>query len=140
MSKNLILTLKVFLLALTLLALTGCIEIISAVGAGAYVTAEYVTTGAVSKTISYEFDRIKKALLVALCRMQIAVDVATPIENGEEVFATADELEIRIELREITPSVTRISVRARKSYLNRDKATAEEILQQTHEIAEKLST
>jgi hypothetical protein len=102
------------------------------------VTGEYLISGAVSKTVSYDFGRIKKALLVALCKMKIAVDKASPIQDGEEIFATAEELEIRIELREITPTVTRISVKAEKNFLNRDKATAHEILQQTNRIAEKL--
>ena len=121
-----------------LLILTGCLEAISAFGTGAIMTAEYVLTGGESKTISHEFARTKRALLVALCKMKIEVDKASPIEDGEEIFATAEELEIRIELKEITSSVTRISVKAEKNFLSRDKATAQEILQQTNRIAEKL--
>ncbi|MGD8985710.1 MAG: DUF3568 family protein [Desulfobacteraceae bacterium] len=138
MKRNLRLTFQTLLIALSLFVLTGCLEIISAVGASAYMTGEYLVSGAVTKTISCDFSRIKKALLVALCKMEIDVDKASPIEDGEEIFATAEELEIRIELKEITPTVTRISVKAEKSFLNRDKATAQEILQQTNKIAEKL--
>lgn len=138
MKRNLRLTIQILLIALSLFVLTGCLEIISAVGASAYVTGEYLVSGAVTKTVSYDFGRIKKALLVALCKMKIYVDKASPIEDGEEIFATAEELEIRIELKEITSSVTRISVKAEKNFLNRDKATAQEILQQTNRIAEKM--
>jgi hypothetical protein len=138
MKRNLRLTLQTLLIALSLFVLTGCLEIISAVGTSAYMTGEYFISGAVTRTVSYDFGRIKKALLVALCRMKIDVDKAKPIEDGEEIFATAEELEIRIELKEITSSVTRISVKAEKNFLNRDKATAQEILQQTNRIAEKL--
>jgi hypothetical protein len=138
MNRNLLVTFQTLLIALALFTLTGCLEIISAVGASAYMTAEYLVSGAVTQTVSYEFGRIKKALLVALCKMEIAVDEARPIEDGEEIFATADELEIRIELKEITPSVTRISVKAEKDFLHRDKATAQEIVKQTNKIAEKL--
>lgn len=138
MKRNLRLTIQILLIALSLFVLTGCLEIISAVGASAYVTGEYLVSGAVTKTVSYDFGRIKKALLVALCKMKIYVDKASPIEDGEEIFATAEELEIRIELKEITSSVTRISVKAEKNFLNRDKATAQEILQQTNRIAEEL--
>ena len=114
MKRNLLLTLQIFLIALSLFALTGCLEIISAVGASAYMTGEYLVSGAVTKTVSYDFGRIKKALLVALCKMEIDVDKAKPIEDGEEIYATAEELEIKIELKEITPTVTRISVKAEK--------------------------
>jgi hypothetical protein len=138
MKRNLRLTLQTLLIALSLFVLTGCLAVISTVGASAYVAAEYLVSGAVTNTISYDFARIKKALLVALCRMEIDVDEARPIEDGEEIFATAEELEIRIELKEITPTVTRISVKAEKNFLKRDKATAQEILQQTNKIAEKL--
>ena len=138
MKRNLLLTLQTLLIALSLFALTGCLEIISAVGASAYMTGEYLVTGAVTKTVSYDFGRIKRALLVALCKMKIDVNEARPVEDGEEIFATAEELEIKIQLKEITPSVTRISVKAEKNLLNRDKATAQEILQQTNKIAEKL--
>jgi hypothetical protein len=138
MKRNLIIPFQTFLIALSLFALTGCVEIISAVGASAYMGAEYLLSGAVTQTVSYDFGRIKKALLVALCKMEIVVEEARPIKDGEEIFATADELEITIELKEITPSLTRISVKAEKDLLHRDKATAHEIVQQTHEIAEKL--
>lgn len=130
--------LHVFLIALLLFTLVGCIEVLGAVGTGVVMTGEYLVTGRVTKTVSYDFRRIKSALLVALCKMQITVERAREIEEGEEVIAAADELEIWIELKQITPSVTRISVRAEKGFLNRDKATAQEILAQTNKIAEKL--
>lgn len=138
MKRNLTIPFQTFLIALSFFALTGCVEIISAVGGGAYMAAEYFVSGAVTQTVSYDFGRIKKALLVALCRMHILVEEAKPIEGGEEIIATAEDLEITIELKEITESVTRISVKAAKDLLHRDKATAEEIVQQTHEIAGKL--
>ncbi|MGD2127288.1 MAG: DUF3568 family protein [Desulfobacteraceae bacterium] len=138
MKKNRTHFLKVFIIGLSLLAFTGCVEWLTAAGTGAFVTAEYVLTGEVTKTISYGFGRIKKALLVALCKMEIKAETAREIEDGEEIFAKANELEIRIELKEITPKVTRVSVKAEKGFLNRDKATAQEIVHQTHQIAERL--
>lgn len=122
-----------------LFTLTGCLEAISAFGTGAIMTAEYVLTGGESKTISHEFGRAKRALLVALCKMKISVDEAREIEGGEEVIAKADELEIRVELKQITSTVTRITVRAQKDLLHRDRATAKEIVQQTTKVAEKLA-
>jgi hypothetical protein len=59
MKRNLRLTLQTFLIALSLFVLTGCLEIISAVGASAYMTGEYLVSGAVTKTVSYDFGRIK---------------------------------------------------------------------------------
>ena len=140
MKRNLIRLSQAFIIAFSLFALTGCVETISAVGGSAYVTTQYFLSRAVSKTLSYDFNRIKEALLATLRKMQIAVNSARPIDNGEEILATADELEIMIELREITPSVTRMSVIAEKDFLRRDKATAQEIVQQTNKMAEELSS
>ena len=138
MKGNLIRFSQASIIAFSLFTLTGCVETISAVGGGAYVTTQYFVSRAVNKTLSYDFNRLKEALLAALSKMQIVVDSARPIEDGEEILATADELEIMIELREITPSVTRMSVIAEKDFLRRDKATAQEIVQQTNKMADKL--
>jgi hypothetical protein len=124
---------------LSLFCLTGCIEFLGAAGSGAAVTAEYILSGSVEKTMCFEYGRTKKALLVALCRMQIVADKAEEIEGGEEIFARANQMEIKVELKEITPRVTRISVRAGDGFLRWDKATAHEILAQTNKIAEDLN-
>jgi len=119
--------------------LTGCVELLGAAGSGAVVTAEYILSGSVEKTMCFGYGRTKKALLVALSRMEIVADKATELEGGEEILARANQMEIKVELREITPCVTRISVRAGDGFLRWDKATAQEILAQTNKIAEDLT-
>jgi len=123
-----------------LFSLAGCLETISAVGTGALVTAEYVFTGQEPRTLSHAFGRTKSAVLVALCRMKIPVANVREIEDGEEIVARAGKLEIRVELKFITPTVTRLAVRAEENMLNRDKATAREIIRQTVGIAEALES
>jgi len=119
--------------------LTGCMELLGAAGSGAAVTAEYILSGSVEKTMCFEYGRTKKALLVAFSRMEIVADRAIEVEGGEEILARANQMEIKVELREITPRVTRISVRAGDGFLRWDKATAQEILAQTNKIAEDLT-
>ena len=138
MKRNLIHLVHALIIGLSLLSLTGCATAVSAVGTGVAMAAEYVMSGSTSKTISHGLGRIKKALLVALCKMDIIVDSVQEIEGGQEIIARADALEIHIELVQITPKVTRIDVKANKSFFNRDKATAQEIVHQTGKIAEKL--
>ncbi len=125
--------------ALFPLLLTGCVELLGAAGSGAVVTAEYILSGSVEKTMCFGYGRTKKALLVALSRMEIVADKAIEVEGGEEILARANQMEIKVELREITPCVTRISVRAGDGFLRWDKATAQEILAQTNKIAEDLT-
>ena len=138
MKRKLIRIAQVLIISWSLMAFTGCVQLLGVVGSGAAMTAEYVMNGAVSKTISYEYSRIRKALLVALCSMEFMLDTASEIEGGEQITASADEMKLNIKITEITPSVTRISVVAEKSLLSRDKATAREIVQQTTEVAGKL--
>jgi len=138
MKRKLIRIAQVLIISFSLMAFTGCVQLLGVVGSGAAMTAEYVMNGAVSKTISYEYSRIRKALLVALCSMEFMLDTASEIEGGEQITASADEMKLNIKITEITPSVTRISVVAEKSLLSRDKATAREIVQQTTEVAGKL--
>ena len=138
MKKNLIHPAQAIILALSLMTFTGCIEVLGILGSGASMASEYILKGSASKTISHEFNMTKKALLIALRKMEISVDEALEIEDGEEIVAKADELEITIELKEITPKVTRITVTAGKNILHRDKATAQEIVYQTNKVADRL--
>jgi hypothetical protein len=126
------------IVALFLFGLTGCLEFLGAAGSGAVVTAEYYFSGCVEKTMCFGYSRTKKALLVALCRMEIVTDRTIEVEGGEDILAKANQMEIKVEIREITPCVTRISVRAGDGFLRWDKATAQEILAQTNKVAEGL--
>jgi hypothetical protein len=130
---------SILIAALFPFSLTGCVEFLAAAGSGAAVTVEYVLSGSVEKTMCFEYGRTKKALLVALSRMEIMVDRAVEVKGGEEILARANHMEITVELKEITPCVTRISVRAGDGFLRWDKATAQEILAQTNRIAEDLT-
>ena len=138
MKKNLIHMIHTIVLALLLLSFTGCVQVVGVLGSGASMASDYILKSAASKTISHGFNRTKKALLIALRKMEIFVDEAVEIENGEEIVAKAEELEIKIQLQEITPKVTRITVVAGKNIIHRDKATAQEIVYQTNKVADGL--
>ena len=129
---------KFLLIGLPLmLALSGCAAALSALGtlgSGVAGGADYLVSTPVAKTVSYDYDRMKKALLVTLCKMVIAVEKVQEIENGEKIFAEADDLIVVIELRKITASLTRIEIRAGEGVVKRDTATAEAIVQKTTEL------
>lgn len=129
---------RALLIGLALVTLPGCATAVSAVGAGVAMAAEYFVATRVSKTITSDFDRLKKALFVALTSMDIHVDKVTEIEEGEEIIAKADDLKITIQLKRITPRVTRVNVKADRGLFKRDKATAQEIIHQTSKITENL--
>ena len=141
MNKNLAIFGWAFVFGLSISSLMGCAAAVSAVstlGSGIAMGAEQFVTEPVTKTLTHDFDQIKMALLVALCRMQISVESAREIERGEQIQAKAENLDIEIELKEVTPRVTRIAIKASNGFMKEDKATAQEIVQQTTQIAKKL--
>jgi len=119
-----------------LLTLSGCaaaVGALSTLGSGVVGGADYLASEPVSKTVCYDYDRVKKALLVTLCKMVIDVEKV-------KIYAKAEDLEVVIELKKITPIVTRIKIKAGEGMVKRDKATASEIVQRTAETAETLVT
>ena len=126
-----------------LFALSGCAVAVGAlgtIGSGVAGGAEYFASTPVAKTVSYDYDRVKKALLVTLCKMVIDVEKVKKNGNGEKIFATADDLEVVIKLKKITSKLTRIEIKAGEGIVKRDEATAKEIVQRTTRIAAKLVT
>ena len=126
-----------------LFALSGCAVAIGAlgtIGSGVAGGAEYFGSTPFAETVSYDYDRVKKALLVTLCKMVIDVEKVKKNGNGEKIFATADDLEVVIKLKRITSKLTRIEIKAGEGIVKRDEATAKEIVQRTTRIAEKLAT
>jgi hypothetical protein len=126
-----------------LLTLSGCaaaLGALSTLGSGVVGGADYLTSEPVSKSVCYNYDRVKKALLVTLCKMVIDVEKVKEVEDGEKIYAKAEDLKIVIELKRITPIVTRIKIMAGEGIIKRDKATATEIVRRTAEAAEILMT
>ena len=126
-----------------LLTLSGCaaaVGALSSLGSGVIGGADYLASESVSRSVCYDYDRVKKALLVTLCKMVIDVEKVKEIENGEKIYAKAEDLEVVIELKRITPIVTRIRIKAGEGVVKRDKATASEIVQRTARTAETLVT
>ena len=126
-----------------LFALSGCALAVSAlgtVGSGVAGGADYFASTSVAQTVSYDYDRVKKALLVTLCKMVIDVEKVKKIENGEKILATADDLEVVIKLKRITSKLTRIEIKAGEGIVKRDDATATEIVRRTTKTAAKLIT
>ena len=126
---------------LLILTLSGCAVAVSALGtlgSGVARGADYLSSDPVSRTVCYNYDRVKKALLVTLCKMVIDVEKVREAEDGEKIYAQTEDLHILIELKKITPIVTRISIKAGEGIVKRDKATATEIVRRTAETAETL--
>jgi len=91
----------------------------------------YTITNVAYKTISRPAANVEAALGRALKKMDIKETKREVSDGIVTVSAETAKLDITIELEKITPTVTKISVDAVKSFLVKDKATATEIIVQT---------
>jgi hypothetical protein len=113
----------VFLLPL----LAGCTAIVLT-GAGAGIT--YTLSNVAYKSFSSSLDRVHHATVDALKKMDIKTIDDYKTVDGRTITAATKELDIIIDLEEVTSKTTQIKVDARKRFILKDKATAAEIINQ----------
>jgi hypothetical protein len=129
-------TSRIIVLAVAVLPLAGCEAIaITALGGGASAGVSagisHTLGGTVSRTFTASLPRVRAAALAALQRMHIDVGSTRKVEGGEEINAKSINRSIDIELEEISPNATRMSVTAKSGVFSSDSATGAEILLQT---------
>ena len=121
-----------FLLCYFLL-LSGCASVLVAGASGGVA---YTITNVAYKTIVAPIDQVEFANRLALIKMGIKQVEREETGNVVKIFAETSELKIHIDLEEITPRTTKISVDAAKNVVVKDKATAAAIIEQTEEMLE----
>jgi hypothetical protein len=124
-------SLKFLILSLLLPFASGCATVaISALGAGAGIGVPYVISDCADRTLNFPFEEINKITPQVLRKMDIAIVNDSEIENGKRIKASTKNLDITIEMERVTQRATRITVNAKKGSFVKDKATAEEIINQ----------
>jgi hypothetical protein len=110
---------------------SGCATIaISAIGAGAGIGVPYVISDCADRTLNFPFEEVSKITPHVLKKMDITIVDDREIENGKRIKASTKNLDITIDTERVTQKATRITVNAKKSTFVKDKATAEEIINQ----------
>jgi len=128
--KNPLSFLYLFLLILLIFS-SGCAALaISAAGAGAGIGIPYVFTDCADRTLNFSFDQVDRATPKVLKRLDIDLLMETEIENGKRITASTNNLDISIDMEKVTMRATRVVINAKKGTLIKDKATAEEIINQ----------
>ena len=117
----------VFLLPL----LSGCTAM-ALTGAG--VGASYTLSNVAYRSFSSSGDHVHHATIVALKKMDIKIIDDSKSEDGRTITAATKELDIVINLEEVTSKTTQVKVDARKRVVLKDKATAAEIINQVGKI------
>ncbi len=121
--------------------LTDCAEVglvvpAAAVSGGA-AGVNYSFTNNAYKTLSYSVAAVEAALHTALEKMTIKESSVQRETYQIGISAVTATLDINIVLEQITPTVTKIEVSAKKEVFLNDKSTATEIIVQTEKNLEK---
>jgi hypothetical protein len=116
-----------FLVVFLLPLLSGCTAI-ALTGAGAGIS--YTLGNVAYRSFSFPVDRVHHATMAALKKMNIKIINDRKIEDGRTITADTKELDIVIDLEEVTSKTTQVKVDARKRVVLKDKATAAEIINQ----------
>lgn len=129
---------NLLLLGLLLIAAgsSGCAGValtLFGVGAGlsGNTATSYILDSYAYKTFSAPEEGLHAATLKTLKRMDVQVKENQATEFGRTIVAVAGDRTIEIELDRLTTRASRMRVTAKRGWLFRDRATAEEIIVQT---------
>ena len=118
--------------------LAGCAEVVvpgTLAGAGEYY--HYTTENDAHKTFMATADEITTASRAALKKMDIQLHEVQSADGETELTAATIELDIRINMEPITATTTRVTVNAVHDHVIKDRATADEILDQIEKELEQ---
>jgi len=125
------------------LLLQGCAAIgLTFLGAGAGVAADtgtsHTLSGTASRTFAAPADQVRRATHVALRSMAMRIAEETVDGDTRTIVTHAGNRTIEIELQRLTAKATRMSVVAKHHVLMRDRATADQVIEQTQETLDHL--
>ncbi len=110
-----------------LLLLQGCTSVLVTGASGGVA---YTVTNVAYKTVVFPIDQVEFANRLALIKMKIKYVDRTETGSGVQIVAETSELNIYINLEQITPKTTKICVDAEKNIVLKDKATAVAIIEE----------
>ena len=123
----------VLILLLVCSLFTGCATLALS---GITMGAGYTMMNASNRTSNYPLKHVYMATVLALSDMDIQVVDDKEVDDGQgrKIKARTRNLSIGISIESITTNTTKMSVNASKSVIILDKATADAIIEETHQI------
>ena len=100
-------------------------------GVGVGTGTNYTLDGIAYRTFTESGERVRRATLASLNRMDVKVESDEAMEGGRKLDAEAGVRKVHIEFQELTPRTTRMRVTVKEGWFFRDRATAGEIIAQT---------
>ncbi len=91
----------------------------------------YTLDNRAHKTFTAPMGQVKASLLAALREMAFPIETDESTEEGERIVARVEGREVEAELEPITLKTTKVKVIVREGWFWKDRATAEELIEQT---------
>ena len=130
---------KLSTLLCLILALSGCalcLGVVPTAVSGGAAGVDYTFTNNAYKIISFPVADVEAALNKALKKMDIKKTKREAKEGNVSVTVVTGDLDIYIDLKKVTPTVTKMEVNAKEGVFFKDKAIATEIIVQTEKNLE----
>jgi len=104
--------------------------LLSAAGTAAKTGISYTLEGRAHKTFAAPVDPVRQNVLAALEDMAFLVESNEKGDRGERILAKGETREVEVTLEAITPMATKVRVIVNEGAFWKDRATAEEIIEQ----------
>lgn len=104
--------------------------LLSAAGTAAKEGVSYAREGRANKTFAAPADPVRQNILAALEDMAFVVESYDKGDSGERIVARGESREVEVTLEAITPKATKVRVIVNEGTFWKDRATAEEIIEQ----------
>jgi hypothetical protein len=115
--------------------MAGCMPLgLTALGVGGSTAVSHTLNGITYRTFTAPSSKVKRAVLVALERMDIKIASTTRQDKIEILNAMASGRSIQVQIEPLTSNTTRMRVTATTGGLIYDSATATEIILQTERV------
>ncbi len=126
-------------LAASLFFAGGCAALLAGGAAGTLEGFQYSYGRVARKTFTVEIEVLKNASVLALKEMGIDSSGPVRTEEGFRISAATSKLKIQIEIEPVTSRASQIKVNAKKGYIQKDFATAAEIVRRTESAIDRMN-
>ena len=118
------------------LFLSSCAAVgVSLLGAGASLMADqgmgHITSSRVEKTFPMPLEGVRAATIQSVSQMDLTIDSVDRTEPGYLITGRAPNRRVEIQLERVSDRATRMQVDVKRSFFQRDRATATAIVEQT---------
>jgi hypothetical protein len=92
---------------------------------------DHILTSTASKTFPVPLEEARAATMYSISQLELVVHTLDRTESGYTVVGLANNRRVEIELEQVSTQATRMRVDVKRNFFQRDRATADSIVEQT---------